>query len=131
MRKSEKLQRLYSKLPRLNCQKKCQDSCGPIAMTGTEHRAILERTGLKRVYCNKDTMNCGLLRDGVCSVYDIRPLICRLWGIVDNPKMKCPHGCIPDYWLTDRQAHAFMAEANKISGDEIVVLMPEDYKDGM
>ena len=36
---------------------------------------------------------CPKLKDGCCTVYDRRPLICRLWGI--DEAMPCEHGCVP------------------------------------
>jgi hypothetical protein len=44
-------------------------------------------------------LTCSAL-DGVgrCSVYEERPLLCRLWGAVE--KMTCQFGCVPaDGWL--------------------------------
>jgi hypothetical protein len=37
---------------------------------------------------------CPALKDGRCSVYDVRPTLCRLWGVVED--MPCPWGCVPD-----------------------------------
>jgi Fe-S-cluster containining protein len=35
-----------------------------------------------------------------CKAYDIRPLVCRLWGCIDHPMMRCPFGCVPTRWVT-------------------------------
>ena len=38
---------------------------------------------------------------GSCMAYSIRPLVCRVWGTMDNEFMRCPFGCVPTpRWLT-------------------------------
>ena len=49
---------------------------------------------------------------GACSVYAYRPLICRLWGTVK--RMQCPHGCEPERWLSDEEAHEMIQEVERI-----------------
>lgn len=49
-------------------------------------------------------LNCPHLSPiGTCSVYAIRPLICRIWGMVEA--MPCEWGCKPSRMLTDDEAH--------------------------
>lgn len=51
-----------------------------------------------------DTMDCPLLTsDGKCSIYEHRPAICRIWGVVKD--MQCEHGCVPDVWLEKNGSH--------------------------
>src|SRR2546429_6087610 len=40
------------------------------------------------------TLFRSMLRNGRCTVYEVRPMICRLWGMVEG--MQCPHGCVPE-----------------------------------
>ena len=50
---------------------------------------------------------------GRCTIYDIRPLICRLYGTVkDNPRMQCAMGRAPkrNKMLTDAEARAMLEE---------------------
>lgn len=57
---------------------------------------------------------CALLRrDGACSVYVDRPLICRLWGVVET--MPCPFGCRPERWLSEQEALELAALAFSLS----------------
>lgn len=37
---------------------------------------------------------CPALQDGQCSVYDVRPMICRVWGASED--LVCPYGCRPE-----------------------------------
>lgn len=96
---------LYASLPRIDCQKKCGSFCGPIAMGPQEWDRVVARVG-------REPSAQTLMRDlrcpfatpkGTCSVYDVRPLICRLWGTVKDA-MECPHGCVPERWLTTDEA---------------------------
>lgn len=41
---------------------------------------------------------------GSCLAYKIRPLVCRLWGCIDDPLTRCPHGCVPTKWVTNLEA---------------------------
>lgn len=99
---------LYARLPAIECQGKCQECCCPVGdmMTEFERDRIIARTGKvpnrfpQRVVDGTRVLDaarlheqkCNLLSaDEKCTVHDIRPAICRLWGT--TPLMKCPHGC--------------------------------------
>lgn len=47
------------------------------------------------------------LRD--CHVYDERPIICRLYGVVED--LPCAWGCVPERWLTRQEAAAIIEAA--------------------
>jgi len=107
------LDEIYAELPRLDCQGKCAESCGPILMTPLEEERILERTG-RRVNFGPD-LTCNMLTSlERCAVYDIRPTICRLWGLVES--MPCPWGCKPDRYLTDAEGHRILDRVAAIGG---------------
>lgn len=108
----EALDNLYAGLPKIECKRLCQQACGPIMLTPLERRRIVSETG--RIPPIGPELSCPLLRDGACSVYEIRPAICRLWGLVDRPTMRCPHGCVPERWLSDPEAHAVLAAAERL-----------------
>jgi uncharacterized protein len=103
---------VYAQLPKLACQRKCQECCGPVFMSAAEWRRITNRLG--RTPGPEPDLTCPMLRrsTGACKVYDIRPLICRLWGVVEA--MKCPFGCVPDRWLTDAESHAMIGEMARL-----------------
>lgn len=105
------LEALYALLPKIECQRKCQECCGPIMMTRLEAKRLPE------LDCDMVPLNigmgflsraptknlvCPLLKDGACSVYERRPAICRLWGLTE--KLRCPFGCEPVPRWTDEQA---------------------------
>jgi len=58
---------------------------------------------------------CPLLTaDKRCSRYDMRPLLCRLYGAVEA--IPCPHGCtVTPGLLTNDEGRALIAEIEKLA----------------
>ena len=100
------LAELYASLPALACQQRCQAVCGPIAGTPVEYRRIMHRHR-RALGAGHTATQCGCLTDaGACAIYADRPLICRLVGLTEATA--CPHGCVPERWLTEEQAYQAM-----------------------
>lgn len=113
------LRELYRELPTIACAGLCQQSCGPIEMTQVEFDLICRHLGRRpphaiveagrgTVLLLSPDLNCPLLSAaGRCLAYGVRPLICRLWGLVEG--MRCPHGCRPHpRLLTVQEGFEFM-----------------------
>lgn len=49
-----------------------------------------------------------------CRAYAARPMICRLWGLMES--MPCHYGCKPERYLTDVEAARFLARSMEIGG---------------
>lgn len=105
------LDALYATLPAMACQGRCQAACGPVALTKLEVTRLRRTTTLPTR--NVPTPPCPLLRQGRCSVYAVRPLICRAWGAVES--MQCPHGCQPERLLTIAEWEAVTAAVDAVS----------------
>jgi Fe-S-cluster containining protein len=111
---AQQLDELYAELPSIDCQRLCHDSCG-IVPVGPAERARIERAAGKPLDSRRDCASCTMLTDDRrCSVYEIRPILCRLWGVVEN--LRCPYGCKPDRMLTIEEGYAFMRRAFEIGG---------------
>jgi Fe-S-cluster containining protein len=124
----EQLDALYARIPSLKCKGLCHDTCGPIAMTELERSRIrkkthveLERNAVQAVIAlgeferwSHEAKMCPLLKDGRCSAYAIRPLICRLWG--SATQMFCNHGCVPERWLSRDEILELFASVEAIGG---------------
>ncbi len=110
------LDEVYAQIPRIECRGECWDSCGPIQMTRVEQQRMAVRQGKTLPLLSK-ARRCPMLgMFGQCTVYDDRPLICRLWGVV--PSMQCNFGCVPEGGLlSERAGHLLIARAMEISGD--------------
>lgn len=107
------LDALYAELPNVECKQECAESCGPIDMSRIEWQRIQKRLGFtpKAV-----SLTCPMLEQGLCSVYTVRPMICRLWAVVET--MRCPWGCVADRYLTHEEGLVFLARAGEIGTPE-------------
>jgi uncharacterized protein len=95
-----------------DCKTGCDGCCGPVPFTDSEKASAQkvrpfeqwEAFGKHWIPASAlTTMTCPFSRNG-CEVYETRPMVCRLFGAVDNPRMKCPHGCGAKKLLTDAEA---------------------------
>lgn len=107
----ERLDALYAELPSIECRGKCFDSCGPIEMSVRERARIETLSG--PVTCHG--IVCNKLVNNRCSVYSIRPMICRLWGLIES--LPCHYGCRPEGGLlSNEEGFRFIARALDIGG---------------
>ena len=107
-----RLEALYASLPSIDCQMLCHSACGPIVMSGREHERLVREHGAREVEAD---LVCPYLEreSGLCGAYEVRPLICRLWGVVET--MRCEWGCVPERYLTQAEADALLAQAQALS----------------
>lgn len=123
---------VYKEIPRVACKGLCHDSCGSIPVTLAElpifKKALsgpLQTTfplgtdgdmpqGL--LVCGKDTLTCPALTEDLrCSIHENRPLICRLYGVVDQEKMICPHGCVPERWVKHDEVQGWYSRLEAVT----------------
>jgi Fe-S-cluster containining protein len=110
-RKRVLLIELYAELPALNCKRLCAESCGPVAMGRVEWQSVCRALGEERR--GGLDLVCPILEDGLCAAHEVRPMLCRLWGLVET--MKCPWGCVPERYLTAEEGYEFLGRASEIS----------------
>lgn len=117
---SDSLERIYRAVPAVDCRGLCADACGPIEMSTAERARIADRgvrippagEALTAIAEGADA-SCPALADDRCTVYEDRPLVCRLWGAVQS--MPCPHGCaVTPGLLMDAGARALIDRAERI-----------------
>jgi uncharacterized protein len=100
--RDQRLDKLYARLPKLDCKRQCFESCGPIMFAPAEWERMSEHVGFEPAAL-PGCVSCPLLSAaGACTVYAIRPIICRLFGLVK--RLACPFGCQPERWVTDDEA---------------------------
>lgn len=102
MSAAEELARIYSRIPDAHCRGLCQRACRAVVMGPAEAQAMraagVEPTGGTLHEYERSspvTQQCPALDSGgACTVYEVRPAICRLYA--STPEMPCPFGCQPD-----------------------------------
>lgn len=110
------LEALYEQLPVVRCQGLCADSCASMGMTVLEQRHIRARTGKSLPLAHAGHLCEALTMLRQCGVYEARPMICRIWGMV--AAMRCDYGCVPEGgFLSDAQAYEFLARVFELAGD--------------
>lgn len=108
----EALKQLFKAVPDVECKGLCAKVCGPIAMSAAEEALILAKHGVVPEVSPVDHA-CSALRDGRCSIYEDRPLVCRVYGAVRE--LRCPYGCAPKGGLLpSREARKLLKRAEAI-----------------
>lgn len=103
---------IYTHVPPIACKGLCHGSCGPVPATRAEIAAI-ERTSIVPFGVDSNA-TCSMLFAGRCTVYADRPLLCRLWGVVES--MPCVFGCAPERLMSESESRALLTLAGKIGG---------------
>lgn len=121
----ETLDALWARVPNAGCQGLCADACGPIGMSEVERDRIRRRHGvvIEDAATAPGTLDCPALVGGRCSVYADRPMVCRVWGVIDP--LPCPHGCLPlGGRLSDAAGAELMRAALALDGPGRTVVDP-------
>ncbi len=113
----DQLEAIYAELPDIDCQGRCWDSCGPIEMSKIE-RDRIRKAGVEIPFGSfhvHGPYKCpALTMFHQCSVYSIRPIICRIWGL--SRRLPCTYGCRPERYLSEPEIYELMARIFDLSG---------------
>jgi Fe-S-cluster containining protein len=130
----KKLEAIYAKIPKLPCLRKCTGACGIIPLHKVELERILRYSKMRRdcvpvtpfpgqknvlLMANKDGM-CPFLNYNGCTVYEVRPTMCRLWGVVDNRLMQCKFGCVPEHFMTDQESRSVLKQVEALCDKALI-----------
>ena len=123
------LQKLYDRIPVIpDCDGRCWTSCGPIGMSDREQQRIRQAgykiTPYRQAMAMVERFWCEALTEGRrCAVYELRPIICRLWGAVEG--LPCVYGCVPEGgWLSDAEGYRLIAESRRVGNGEPASAVP-------
>jgi len=102
------LDEIYARIPSISCKRQCHTTCGLIPLSRAESERARVR-GLRVVpnqisewMLEPSRGACPALVGIECTIYDDRPLICRLFGVVEG--LECRWGCKPERLLTRQEA---------------------------
>jgi Fe-S-cluster containining protein len=105
----------YRDIPPVPCRTGCTDCCGPAPFSSAELARVEDlipadamlqkhRSGTVVVKVTRP-MKCAFASDEGCTIYAMRPLVCRLFGAVKGePRLTCSFGCIAAKPLTKHDA---------------------------
>ena len=106
----------------MRCDEGCGDCCGLIPCTETEFKRVeryVKEKGITPIEHTNGT--CPLYQDGKCSVYPVRPLICKLFGHSEAELMQCTRGYNVN--IPEREVHRMIA-ANGLATRTLHDLIP-------
>lgn len=126
---------IYAELPGLLCKGRCADTCTVVDGSVLERTLLAERgrplpprmsLAEAEALIASGAARCPALGPlGNCTVYDVRPMVCRLFGLIgkataDGPvqrtaAMACDHGCDPERWLTQAEGFALLRRVDEVS----------------
>lgn len=117
----KRLNDIYAKVPTIQCKQGCHECCGPIFWFPAENASIFQwlKDNTLPVRRAKSMLDmCPYIEGDKCLIYPVRPLICRLFGVVkhftDISIMECPF-VNQDTFLTEVEARKMMDDVLKIS----------------
>ncbi len=112
------LEKLYAKIPKVNCKGDCHPSCTLIPVSDIEIKRAKERLhynpfspkekDLEKIRTHGMIPSCRALKDNQCTIYHIRPAICRLYAAAEG--LDCPFGCSSEKKMTKQEAHNLIRE---------------------
>lgn len=120
------LDELYAQLAAipLECKGRCADTCTVIDASQLERDRLKARgvdigppvahsTHLRLIAAGKSQRCPALSPLNTCTAYDVRPLICRLFGMAEG--LMCEHGCVPDSIVPRGEALRLIREVEELS----------------
>lgn len=81
---------MFMKLPVMQCDEGCGKCCGIIPVTHEEFGAVRRFIRKNLIVPIDQGATCPFYQGGKCAVYDVRPVVCRMFG--HSPKLVCPYG---------------------------------------
>lgn len=110
---------MTDRIPTFACKSGCNACCGLTVFSASERDEAAKLRPLEQWEPFQNgfvlvgalaTMSCPMLTANGCGIYEVRPVICRLFGAVDDPMLTCPHGG-PKRKLTKQQGRVIQMDA--------------------
>lgn len=113
----KKLDKIYEKIPSIDCKGLCHTTCGIVPAAKIEIKRARDRMGGKNPFnpiqqlkkaSEGGSTSCAALKEGRCSIYTARPGVCRLYGVAEG--LDCAYGCKPKHQLSKKEAYDLIRE---------------------
>lgn len=98
MTSQEIIEQIRKEIPAFQCRPGCSDCCGPVVWSKWEW----ENTPIKKKATGID---CPYICEAGCEIYEDRPILCRLFGVVHA--LQCPH-VVPSIVMSELQSKDIM-----------------------
>ena len=118
------------------CVESCNAECCGIVPMPIQKYNIFKRKIKKKIIDNMRLGNnivlitkdgsCAFLNNNKCSIYDNRPMICKLYGTIE--KLQCPYVDINGNKRTDQEIIATKELIKSQDKDRIDIIMSEKVK---
>jgi len=115
-KKLKKLNNIYSKIPDFKCKNGCFLCCGSqiiLPIEAININRFLKTNGIKRRKTQLISDYCPYLKNSRCVIYPVRPVMCRLFGVVKHSKspanLECPFIKAEKYF-TEEEASCMIKE---------------------
>ena len=111
------IKRLRQQIPVVQCIPDCHDCCNDIILfTDWEWSQIKN----KRI---ATTLTCPYLGECGCGIYHQRPIVCRLYGTSARSVIKCKHGCLPIFQLSEERELGIYGKYIQLLGDDMLMTL--------
>lgn len=128
MSKMRRLRRLYNRLPPVEkkCPSGCTACCGPVPFSVPEFELAVEVSGeLPRVEGPDQLhLKCQYSTPEGCKIYEVRPFLCRVYGLSEVLGLFCPHGYRTHAPLSTEAGAALVAEYIEFTKQTGNVVLP-------
>ncbi len=120
-------------IPVFHCQEGCGECCGVHYWSTMEWKiitAFLKEHGRKQKFARETLDMCPYLdEEKKCTIYEVRPAICRLYGVVRE--MKCPHR-EPETYLSNDKATSILRACGVLNSKQIypIIRVAEEVSSG-
>jgi len=124
------LRKIYARIPEFKCRPSCGKCCGPHAWSKLEENSISRYVQEHKIQPQKGFLEPGipgcpyLSADKRCLIFPVRPLICRLYGVVEN--LRCPFPIKPRRILSRKDAYRLTNQVVELSGKIFAKIQNED-----
>lgn len=122
MKEIELLKKLYKMIPLSKCAENCSACCGVIPVSSYE---LEQMNSVANPFFFQE-FRCPYLIDEKCSCYNVRPLMCRLFGTVKTGELKCSRCFQPEFYLEPKEAKHIVKAYYQISINEMFLIGVEE-----
>lgn len=113
----QRLQELYEMVLSIQCKKSCHECCGAhpwFPIEAVNINKFMLKNNIKERHADSLLDMCPYIEGDGCLIYPVRPILCRLFGVVKHGNyvadMECPFVPKPERMLSEEEADKILDE---------------------